>query len=165
MLPEKVFDTGKYTSCSLRVISLSAMIPKLGKAELLFFARHFKSMQSINLQIFMLIALMVSELCPGQSSKCKNEQRTITTKFGMAEFKFLCTAHLPIEVSLPTKFDVDISCSFRVISRTIFFLKGEIIQTLGKTEFFCSLLFYSIRPIYQQRFMLISLIILEKCQK
>jgi hypothetical protein len=33
MLPEKVWDTGKYTSCSFRVMSLekvqSAIIPKL----------------------------------------------------------------------------------------------------------------------------------------
>jgi hypothetical protein len=45
MLPKKVLDTGKYTPCSSRVMSLekvqSAIIPKLGKAELLFLALHF----------------------------------------------------------------------------------------------------------------------------
>jgi hypothetical protein len=49
-------------------------------------------MRSINLQNFLLIPLMVSESYRGQSSKCKNEQRAINTKFGKAEFKFLCTS-------------------------------------------------------------------------
>jgi hypothetical protein len=89
----------------------------------------------------MLISLIVLELCSRQRSKCKNEHRAITTKFGKAEFKFSCTANLPIEIYLPTKFHVDISCSFRVISQTRFFLKGEIIKKLGKSElwdFFCT---------------------------
>jgi hypothetical protein len=45
MLPEFVSDTGKYTSCCFRVMSVekvqTAIIPKLGKEELLFFALHF----------------------------------------------------------------------------------------------------------------------------
>jgi hypothetical protein len=59
------------------------------------------------------------------TSKCKNEQGAITTKFGQADLKFLCTAHLPIEIQLPTKFHVDISCSLRVIPRTRFFKRGD----------------------------------------
>jgi hypothetical protein len=82
-------------------------------------------MRSINLQSFLLIPLMVSELCPRQSSKCKNEHGAITTKFGNAEFKFLYTAHVPIEIYLPTKFHVDISCSFTVIFVQDFFKKGD----------------------------------------
>jgi hypothetical protein len=43
--PRIGFGHRKYTSCSFRVMSLekvqSAIIPKLGKAELLFFALHF----------------------------------------------------------------------------------------------------------------------------
>jgi hypothetical protein len=68
---------------------------------------------------------MVSELCPGQSSKCKNEQRAIATKFGKAEFKFLFTAHLPIEVHLP----VDISCSFELRPGQDFSKRGDISNT------------------------------------
>jgi hypothetical protein len=57
----------------------------------------------------------------------------ITTKFGKAEFKFLITVHLPIEIYLPTKFLVDISYSLRVMSRTRF-SNGEIIEKPGKIE-------------------------------
>jgi hypothetical protein len=39
----------------------------------------------------------------------KMNKRAITKKFGKAEFKFLCTAYLPIEIYLPAKFHVDIS--------------------------------------------------------
>jgi hypothetical protein len=67
-----------------------------------------------------LISLTVSELCPGQSSKCKNEQRAITTKFGNTEFKFLCTALLISLVVLELFPGQD-------------FLKAETIQILGKT--------------------------------
>jgi hypothetical protein len=47
-----------------------AITPKLSKAELCVFALHFYLMRSIYLQSFMLISLIVSELCPRQSSKC-----------------------------------------------------------------------------------------------
>ena len=42
----------------------------------------------------MLITLVVSELCFGHSSICKNEQRAITPKLGMAELRFFvhCTS-------------------------------------------------------------------------
>jgi hypothetical protein len=107
------FWTQESTLLVVSVMSLekvqSAIIPKLGKGELLFFAY---------LQSFLLIPLMVSELCSRHSSKFKNEQRAITTKFGKAQSKFLCIAHLPIEIYQPTKFHVDISYSFRVMSRT-----------------------------------------------
>jgi hypothetical protein len=63
-------------------------------------------MRSIYLQCFMLIPLIVLELCPRQSSKCKNEQRAIIKKLGKAGLLFLCTAHLLDEIYLPTKFHV-----------------------------------------------------------
>jgi hypothetical protein len=69
---------------------------------------HLCSMRSIDLQSSMLISLTILELCSGQSLKCKNEQRAITPKEVMAELRFLCTAHLPIEIYLPTNFYVDI---------------------------------------------------------
>jgi hypothetical protein len=69
-------------------------------------------MRSIYLQSFMLIPLILLELCPGQSSKCKNKQRGIIQKIGKAELRFLCTAHLLNEIYLPTKFHVDTSCCY-----------------------------------------------------
>jgi hypothetical protein len=67
-------------------------------------------MRSIYLQSFMLIPLIVLELCSGQSSKSENKQRGIIKKLGKAELRFLCTAHLHNEIYLPTKIHVDISC-------------------------------------------------------
>jgi hypothetical protein len=64
------------------------------------------------LQSFMLIPLIVLELCPRQSSKCKNKQRAIIQKLGKADLWFLCTAHLLNEIYLHTKFHVDTSYSF-----------------------------------------------------
>jgi hypothetical protein len=74
------------------------------------------SMRSIYPQRFILIALSVLELCPGQSSKCTNKHRAIIQKLGKAELRFLCTTHLLNEIYLPTKFHVDTSYSFRVMS-------------------------------------------------
>jgi hypothetical protein len=65
----------------------------------------------------MLITLIVLELCPGQSSKCKNKQRAIIHKLGKTELWFLSTAHLLNEIYLPTRFHVDTSCCFKVMSR------------------------------------------------
>jgi hypothetical protein len=65
-----------------------------------------------------MISLTVSELCPGQNSKCKNEQRAITPKLDKAVFRFFSIAVLSNEIYLPTKFHVDISNSFRVMPRT-----------------------------------------------
>jgi hypothetical protein len=56
-------------------------------------ALHFYPMRSIYLQSFMLISLIYLELCHGQSSKCKNDQRAITPKFGKVKLWFLWTAH------------------------------------------------------------------------
>jgi hypothetical protein len=56
---------------------------------------------------------VVSELCPGQCSKCKNEQKAITPKLSKAEFRFFCTALLFNEINLPTPFVVDTSYGFR----------------------------------------------------
>jgi hypothetical protein len=66
-------------------------------------------------QSFILISLIVSELCPGQSSKGKNEQRAITQKLGKAELGFLNTAHLPNNIYLPTKFHDDTSCCYSYV--------------------------------------------------
>jgi len=56
---------------------------------------------------FLLLPFVVF---PGQSSKCKNEQKAITPKeLGKAQ---LCTALLLNEIYLPTKFLVDTSCNF-----------------------------------------------------
>jgi hypothetical protein len=45
-------------------------------------ALHTYLMRSIYLQSFMLIPLIVLELYPGQSSKCKNKQRAIIKQEG-----------------------------------------------------------------------------------
>jgi hypothetical protein len=50
--------------------------------------------------------------------KCKNEQRAITPKLEQAVFRFFSIAVLSNEIYLPSKFYVDISHSFRVMSRT-----------------------------------------------
>jgi hypothetical protein len=68
----------------------------------------------------MLISLIVLELCPGQSPKCKNEQRAIIQKLDKAELRLLCTAHQLNEIYLPIKFHIDTSYSFRVMSRKMF---------------------------------------------
>jgi hypothetical protein len=75
-------------------------------------------MRSIYLQSSMLITLIVLEICPGQSSKCKNKQRAIIQKLGKTELRFLYTAHLLNEIYLPTKFYVETFCCFKVMSRT-----------------------------------------------
>jgi hypothetical protein len=48
-------------------------------------ALQFYPMRYIYLQSFMLISLIVLELCPRQKSKSKNKQRAITSKYGKAE--------------------------------------------------------------------------------
>ena len=57
------------------------------------------------------LALVVLDLCSGQCSKCKNEQRAISPKLGNAEWCFLCTVLLHNEIYLPSKSIVDTSCS------------------------------------------------------
>ena len=69
----------------------------------------------VYLQSFLLISVVVSELCLKQSLKCKNEQRTITPKLDKPELQFVCTVHLLNEIDLPTQFLAGISCSFRVM--------------------------------------------------
>jgi hypothetical protein len=59
VLPEKGLDTGKYKKNEQR-----AKPSKLGKAELWFYALHFYSMRSIYLYSFVMISLIVLELCP-----------------------------------------------------------------------------------------------------
>jgi hypothetical protein len=81
-----------------------AITPTLGKIKLWFFALHISQIWSTYLQSSMSISLIVSELCHGQCSNCKNEQRSVTQKLGNAELRFLSTAHLPNEIYLPTNF-------------------------------------------------------------
>jgi hypothetical protein len=69
----------------------------------------------------MRISLIILELCPGQSSKSKNKRKTVTPKLGKEELRLLPSAHLPSEIYQPTQFHIDISYTFRVMSRTIFF--------------------------------------------
>jgi hypothetical protein len=99
-----------------------AITPKLGNVELWFCctALLLNEISSIYLQSFLLIPLVVLLLCPGQSSKCKNEQRAITPKLGKVELWFFCTALLLNEIYQPTKFLVYTSCCFRVMSWTKF---------------------------------------------
>jgi hypothetical protein len=75
-------------------------------------------MRSINLQSFMLMSLIVLELCPGQCLQCKNEQKAITPKVCKTELWFFYTAPLHNEIYLPTRFHADTSCCFKVMSRT-----------------------------------------------
>ena len=46
------------------------------------YALHFYSVSYVYLQSFKLIIFIVLMFCPGQSSKCKNKQKTITLKLG-----------------------------------------------------------------------------------
>jgi hypothetical protein len=77
-------------------------------------------MRPIYLQSFMLISLIILEICPGQSSKCQNKQMAITPKLDKAVFRFFSIAafYNEIYIYLPTKFHVYISNGFRVMSRT-----------------------------------------------
>jgi hypothetical protein len=57
-----------------------AITPKLGRQSYGSFALHFYLMTFIKLLNVLFISLIFLEFCPGQSSKCKNEQRAITPK-------------------------------------------------------------------------------------
>jgi len=64
---------------------------------------HFYSVRYIYLQSFLLIPCVVSQLCPGQCSKCKNEQKAIIKIFSKEELQFLCNALLLNEIYLLTQ--------------------------------------------------------------
>jgi hypothetical protein len=82
---------------------------------------------------FLLIPLMVSELCPGQSSKCKNEQRAKTTKFGKRS-SISCALHIyPLRSIYLQSFMLIFLVVLELFPGQDFF-KGELIQKLGKTE-------------------------------
>jgi hypothetical protein len=123
MLPELVLDT---INVPLVVSELcpgqSSMCnnSKLRKDRVTVLCTAHLPNDTIYLHCFLFISLIVSELCPGQSSKCKYEQRNITSKLGKAEFRFLCTAHLPNYTYLPIKCIVHIYHTFRSISLTMF---------------------------------------------
>jgi len=78
-------------------------------------------MRFIYLHSFLLIPLVVSDLCLKQSAKCKKEQRAITPKIGKAELQFFCTALLLNKrdtYNIHTKLLVHTTCSFKVMSWT-----------------------------------------------
>jgi len=62
----------------------------------MFYALHFYTIRSIYMyiHIFLLIHVVVSKLCIGQSSKCTNEHMSITPKLGKANIRFLYNARL-----------------------------------------------------------------------
>jgi len=71
-----------------------AITPKLDKAELCFLCTALSLNEIyIYLHIFLLISPVVSEICHGQSSKCKMEQRALTPKLGKAVMVLMhCTS-------------------------------------------------------------------------
>jgi hypothetical protein len=69
----------------------------------------------------MLISPIVVELCPGQDF-LKGE---IIKKWGLSELGFFCTALIPNEIFLPTKFHVDISDSFSYFPGQNFSKRGD----------------------------------------
>jgi hypothetical protein len=75
--------------------------------------------------------LVVSELCPLKDSKCNN------SKIRQGRVTVLCTALLINVIYQPTKFLVDISYCFRVMSQTTSKSKNKhraITPELGKAE-------------------------------
>jgi hypothetical protein len=92
-----------------------AITPELGKAELWFLCTAYIYIY-IYLQSFMLILLIVLQLCPEQIFL----KGKIIQKWGLTEFWFFCTAPLLNEIYLPTIFHINIAYSFKVMSRTKF---------------------------------------------
>jgi hypothetical protein len=117
-------------------------------------------MRSINLQSFLLISLIVSELCPGQLQNVKMNKGQLLQNLAMRSSSF-CALHISLLRSIYLQ-------SFMLLSLVLLelfprpdFLKGVIIKKFGKTELcFFVLHFNSMRSIYQQSFLLIYLIIL-----
>jgi hypothetical protein len=82
----------------------------------------------------MSITLIVLELCPRQSSKCKNKQRAKIQKLGKED---LCTAYLFNKIYLPTKFHVNPLIVLELCPGQSSKYKNKqraIIQKLGKEE-------------------------------
>jgi len=99
--------------------------------------------------------------------KVWNKQRAITPKLGKAELWLLSNALLLNEIYLPTKFEVDISCSFRLMSRTKFKVKNKlraITPTLGKVELWLLCNAFLLNEIYlPTKFELIYLVVWDLC--
>jgi hypothetical protein len=101
ILPEKVLDTEKYTLRRFRVMSQTKFNnSKLGQDRVTVFALLIYPIISICLQSFLFISLIVSELCPRQSPKCKYEQIAISPKLGKVELWFMCS-DLPVRSQTP----------------------------------------------------------------
>jgi hypothetical protein len=99
--------------------------------------------------------LCFSELCPGQRSRYSSRS---------------CALHIyPLRyIYLQSLMFIylNIFCSFRVIPRTKFFKKERYFKNWAEQSYGILVLhFYSMGSIYKQSFMLISLIILEKCPR
>jgi hypothetical protein len=97
-----------------------SITPKVAGQSYGSFALRFYWMRSIYLQRFLWIPPMVLQLCPGHVQSEKYEQRSITLKLEKAQICFFCTAILPNENYILTKFQVDIFYSTWVMSRTKF---------------------------------------------
>jgi len=69
MLPEKVLDRSSLSTKRAVTYEVESYV---------FYGLHFYLMRSTDLQSFLLIPLLVSELYPGQSSMCKNEDNAMT---------------------------------------------------------------------------------------
>jgi hypothetical protein len=130
------------------------------------YALHIYPLRSSHLQSFMLISLIVLELCPRQNFSIRGEN----LKMRLNRVMVLSTALLLTEIYLPTMFHLDISYSFRVMFRIKFkvlkLTKGNNSKIKTKKSY-CSyaLHIYPLRSIHLQSFMLISLIVLELCPR
>jgi len=69
---------------------------------------------------FLFIRVVVLELCFGHTSKCKNEQREITSKLGKAELWLFFTALSHNEIYIPSTSLADTLCPFIVITHVNF---------------------------------------------
>ena len=76
---------------------------------------------SIYLHSFLLIPVVVSELCPGYIFKCKTKGNNCNIRQGRVTVKY--ALHFHIKRSIYLQFFVDIFCSLYVISRTKFKVK------------------------------------------
>jgi hypothetical protein len=99
------------------------------------FTLHFYSIRSICLQSLFEIPLIVLELCPWQSSKCKHYKGN-NSKNRKSRVTFFCIALLSNEIYLPTKFPDNTCCRFGAKPRAIFKVwkknKDKLLQNLAK---------------------------------
>jgi hypothetical protein len=92
-----------------------------------------------------LTPFIVLKLCPGHNSK--NEQKAITPKLEI-ELRFFCTALLPNDIYLPTKFLVNTPSFLSYVPDKVQGVKvnkGQFFPKLDKAQlrFFCTVLLLS----------------------